>query len=154
MKFVGNTTNGAASGETVFRRRRIHNLRQKDRRVTMIGYSICLLRLENSNLFYFYRKIYIGAVVMETKRAVVSVVGKDQIGIISHVTSVLADNKVNILDISQTILQDFFTMMMIVDVTNISSLEDLQAQLDEVGKKLALTIHVQMEEIFRSMHRI
>lgn len=56
MKFVGNTTNGAASGETVFRRRRIHNLRQKDRRVTMIGYSICLLRLENSNLFYFYRK--------------------------------------------------------------------------------------------------
>ncbi|NCU18963.1 ACT domain-containing protein [Pallidibacillus pasinlerensis] len=91
---------------------------------------------------------------METKRAVVSVVGKDQIGIIAKVTSILASNEVNILDISQTILQDFFTMMMIVDVSNISSLEDLQAQLNELGEKLGLTIHVQLEEIFRAMHRI
>lgn len=91
---------------------------------------------------------------METKRAVVSVVGKDQIGIIARVTSILASNEVNILDISQTILQDFFTMMMIVDVSNISSLEDLQAQLNELGEKLGLTIHVQLEEIFRAMHRI
>lgn len=91
---------------------------------------------------------------METKRAVVSVVGKDQIGIIARVTSILASNEVNILDISQTILQDFFTMMMIVDVSNISSLEDLQVQLNELGEKLGLTIHVQLEEIFRAMHRI
>lgn len=91
---------------------------------------------------------------METKRAVVSVVGKDQIGIIARVTSILASNEVNILDISQTILQDFFTMMMIVDVSNISSLEHLHVQLNELGEKLGLTIHVQLEEIFRAMHRI
>ena len=54
---------------------------------------------------------------MEKRRAVVSVIGKDQVGIISRVTTVLANNKMNILDISQTILQDFFTMMMLIDVS-------------------------------------
>ena len=61
---------------------------------------------------------------MSQRRAVVSVIGKDQIGIISKVTTILAQNQVNILDISQTILQDFFTMMMIVDVTDIKILKD------------------------------
>ena len=55
---------------------------------------------------------------MNQRRAIVSVIGKDQVGIIAKVTNVLADNKINILDISQTILQDFFTMMMIVDVAD------------------------------------
>ena len=91
---------------------------------------------------------------MKQRRAVVSVVGKDQIGIIAKVTSILAKNNVNILDISQTILQDFFTMMMIVDVTNHHDLEDLQKQLSEIGTSLSLNITIQLEEIFQAMHRI
>ena len=76
---------------------------------------------------------------MSQRRAVVSVIGKDQIGI---------------LDISQTILQDFFTMMMIVDVTNHQDLEALQNQLSKIGKPIGLTITLQLEEIFQAMHRV
>nr|WP_295970575.1 ACT domain-containing protein [uncultured Bacillus sp.] len=91
---------------------------------------------------------------MNQRRAIVSVIGKDQVGIIAKVTNVLADNKINILDISQTILQDFFTMMMLVDVTGAKDLESLQNQLAEIGKSINLNINVQLEEIFQSMHRV
>ncbi len=89
-----------------------------------------------------------------TRRAVVSVIGKDQVGIISKVTHVLADNDVNILDISQTILQDFFTMMMIVDVSTIEDLATLQNQFDMISEKMGLKINIQLEEIFHAMHRV
>ena len=72
---------------------------------------------------------------MNQRRAIVSVIGKDQVGIIAKVTNVLADNKINILDISQTILQDFFTMMMIVDVADYKDLESLQKQLLKLVKQ-------------------
>ncbi len=91
---------------------------------------------------------------MNQKRAIVSVIGKDQVGIIAKVTTLLAEQNVNILDISQTILQDFFTMMMLVDVTNFDNLESLQQQLSELGKSLGLTINIQREEIFQAMHRV
>ena len=91
---------------------------------------------------------------MKQRRAIVSVVGKDQVGIIAKVTNVLADNKINILDISQTILQDFFTMMMIVDVADLKDLDSLQKQLFEVGKALNMNINIQLEEIFQAMHRV
>jgi len=91
---------------------------------------------------------------MSQRRAVVSVVGKDQVGIIAKVTTVLANENVNIFDISQTILQDFFTMMMIVDVTNLENLEALQQKLTTLGEPLGLTINVQLEEIFHAMHRV
>ncbi|WP_379970269.1 ACT domain-containing protein [Ectobacillus sp. sgz5001026] len=91
---------------------------------------------------------------MVTRRAVVSVIGKDQVGIISKVTHVLADNDVNILDISQTILQDFFTMMMIVDVSTIEDLATLQNQFDMISEKMGLKINIQLEEIFHAMHRV
>ena len=91
---------------------------------------------------------------MNQRRAIVSVIGKDQVGIIAKVTNVLADNKINILDISQTILQDFFTMMMIVDVADLKDLESLQKQLLEVGKALNMNINIQLEEIFQAMHRV
>ncbi|MGM0902215.1 ACT domain-containing protein [Mesobacillus maritimus] len=91
---------------------------------------------------------------MSQRRAVVSVVGKDQVGIIAKVTTVLANENVNIFDISQTILQDFFTMMMIVDVTNLDNLEALQQKLSDLGDPLGLTINVQLEEIFHAMHRV
>lgn len=91
---------------------------------------------------------------MNQRRAIVSVIGKDQVGIIAKVTNVLADNKINILDISQTILQDFFTMMMIVDVADNKDLESLQKQLVKVGKAMNLNINIQLEEIFQAMHRV
>lgn len=90
----------------------------------------------------------------QQKRAIVSVIGKDQVGIIAKVTTLLAERNINILDISQTILQEFFTMMMLVDITNLEDLESLQQQLAELGKSLGLTINIQREEIFQAMHRV
>ncbi|MCR6110816.1 ACT domain-containing protein [Bacillus sp. A301a_S52] len=91
---------------------------------------------------------------MEQKRAVVSVVGKDQVGIIAKVTAILADNHMNVLDISQTILQDFFTMMMLVDVSEAENLDKLQSEFDQASHELGLKINIQLEDIFQSMHRI
>ena len=91
---------------------------------------------------------------MQQRRAVVSVIGKDQVGIISKVTTVISQNNINILDISQTILQDFFTMMMLVDITNNDNLDELRSQFDTLGNELQLKINIQLEEIFQSMHRV
>ncbi|WP_462410852.1 ACT domain-containing protein [Neobacillus sp. Marseille-QA0830] len=91
---------------------------------------------------------------MASRRAVVSVIGKDKVGIIARVTTILADNKMNILDISQTILQEFFTMMMIIDVSQTNDLNKLQDELNLVGEEMDLKIHIQLEEIFQAMHRI
>jgi ACT domain-containing protein len=88
------------------------------------------------------------------KRAVVTVVGKDQVGIISKVTTVLAEHKMNIHDISQTILQDYFTMMMIVEMENKDLLEDLLEAFEQVEKDMNLTISIQLEDVFQAMHRI
>jgi len=91
---------------------------------------------------------------MESRRAVVSVIGKDKVGIIARVTTVLAENQMNILDISQTILQDFFTMMMIIDVSRMDDLHTLREELNRVGEEMDVKIHIQLEEIFQAMHRI
>ncbi|GEL08825.1 ACT domain-containing protein [Salisediminibacterium halotolerans] len=91
---------------------------------------------------------------MEQQRAVITVVGKDQVGIIAKVTTALADNQLNVLDISQTILQDFFTMMMIVDLSRAADLEKLQADLEKIEQDMQLQIDMQREDIFQSMHRI
>lgn len=89
------------------------------------------------------------------KKAIVTVVGKDTVGIIYSVTGVLSKNNVNILDISQTILQGMFTMMMIVDVSDSSVGFDVLADLlNEEGKKLGVEIRIQLEDIFEAMHRI
>lgn len=91
---------------------------------------------------------------MERRRAVVSVIGKDKVGIISKVTTVLANNNMNILDISQTILQDFFTMMMIIDVSGGEKLNKLRDELELAAEEMGLKINIQLEEIFQAMHRI
>lgn len=91
---------------------------------------------------------------MEKRRAVVSVIGKDQVGIIAKVTNILADNNVNVLDISQTILQDFFTMMMLVDVTDTESLEQLQELFQPISQEMSLKINIQLEDLFKAMHRV
>lgn len=92
--------------------------------------------------------------MMEKRRAIVSVVGKDQVGIIAKVTGILSDTHINILDISQTTLQDFFTMMMLVDVSGTENLDVLQKQFDKVSQEMGLKINIQLEEIFQAMHRV
>ena len=88
-------------------------------------------------------------------RTIITVVGKDTVGIIARVCTFLADHNVNILDISQTILQDMFIMMMIVDAGRSElSHEALAGGLKELGEKIGITITCQKEEIFESMHRI
>ena len=88
-------------------------------------------------------------------RAIITVIGKDRIGIIAKISTVLANHNANILDISQTILQEYFTMMMLVDLSKITvGLEELKEKLDQEGKNLGVTVRVQHEDLFRSMHRI
>lgn len=88
-------------------------------------------------------------------KAVITVLGNDRIGIIYNVTKILAEYDVNILDISQTILQDYFTMVMIVDIEKCSiTFEALQKQLNDLGTELNLNIRIQHQQIFDSMHTI
>lgn len=88
-------------------------------------------------------------------KAVVTVVGKDKKGIIAKVSMALFESGVNIEDISQTIMQDMFTMIMLVKFDNPEiSIQDITEKLNKLGEELEVTIHVQREEIFSSMHRI
>ena len=88
-------------------------------------------------------------------RAVLTVVGKDKTGIIAKVSSFLAERQVNILDISQTILQDYFAMIMLVDIREAAvSLANLAEECAELGKNIGMSIHVQHEEIFNAMHSV
>ena len=87
------------------------------------------------------------------KKAVITVIGKDTTGIIAKVSNLLYENGVNILDISQTIMQDLFTMIMLCDIKDVR-VGDLQEKLDVIAEEMKLSIRVQNEEIFNSMHRI
>ncbi len=88
-------------------------------------------------------------------KAVITVLGSDRIGIIAAVTAALAEAGANILDISQTIMQDIFTMIMMVDLSGMSmDIGSLQDKLAVVGTRLGVEIRVQRDDIFRSMHRI
>ncbi len=88
-------------------------------------------------------------------KAVVTVVGKDRVGIIAAVCQSLAEYNVNVLDISQTVMQGYFTMMMVVDVSGANcSVVALAQELEEKGKGMNLSIRLQREEIFEAMHRV
>jgi ACT domain-containing protein len=88
-------------------------------------------------------------------KVVITVVGKDTIGILAKTCTYLADHRVNILDISQTIVQDYFNMMMIADTAKSSTpFADLVGGLDGIGKEMGLQIKCQKSEIFEKMHRI
>ena len=88
-------------------------------------------------------------------KAIITVVGKDTVGIIARVCTYLAENQINILDISQTIVQGYFNMMMIVDMANATaSFAEVSDQLDTLGEEIGVTIKCQKEEIFEMMHRI
>lgn len=87
--------------------------------------------------------------------AVITVVGHDRVGIIASVSNLLADENVNINDISQTILQDVFTMIMLVDLSAMQNdIKHLADRLDELGNKLEISIRIQHTDIFDAMHRI
>lgn len=89
------------------------------------------------------------------KKCVVTVVGKDAVGIIAKVCSYLADTDINILDISQTIIDDFFNMMMIVDIERSNKpFDQVSNDLEKIGEDIGVVVKCQKEEIFDMMHRI
>ncbi len=89
------------------------------------------------------------------KKCVITVVGKDTVGIIARVCTYLANTGINILDISQTIVSGYFNMMMIVDVAaSTKSYNDVVSDLDNLGEEIGVSIKCQREEIFDMMHRI
>ena len=89
------------------------------------------------------------------KKTIITVVGKDTVVIIAKVCTYLADNKINILDISQTIVDDYFNMMMIADMnTSAKSFSEVSDDLDKIGEEIGVIIKCQKEEIFNSMHRL
>ena len=93
--------------------------------------------------------------VKEMNRAIVTVLGHDRVGIIAKISMLLYQSNVNILDISQTILQEFFTMIMIVDLSGSTlPIKDLREKLLELEDQLEVKITLQHEDVFKFMHRI
>ena len=89
------------------------------------------------------------------KKSIITVVGKDTVGIIAKVCTYLAENNINILDISHTIVQDYFNMMMIVDANNADKkIGNIADELEKLGEEIGVQIKIQQEDIFNSMHRI
>ena len=88
-------------------------------------------------------------------KAFVSVLGKDKVGIIHEVTSVLSKNSVNILDINQTLIEDYFTMVMLVDLSKMQlEFKDLKTKLENKAAEIDVSIKIQREDIFNSMYKI
>ena len=87
--------------------------------------------------------------------AVVTVVGKDMVGIIHKVSGKLLEHNLNILDINQSVVGDYFTMIMLIDITNIGeNFEKLCSEFDEIGKEIGQMIIIQHENLFNAMHTI
>jgi ACT domain-containing protein len=90
-----------------------------------------------------------------TGRAIITIIGSDRVGIIAGISAVLADANVNILDISQSVIREFFTMIMMVDLAGAAmSFHELSERLERKGADLAVRVEIQREEIFKAMHRI
>ncbi len=88
-------------------------------------------------------------------RAIVTIIGSDRVGIIAGIANVIAAANVNILDISQSVIREFFTMIMMVDLAGASvSFDELRTRLQGKGRELGVQVEIQREEIFTSMHRI
>lgn len=92
---------------------------------------------------------------MHKSNAVITVSGQDRVGIISAVSTVLTNSNVNIENVTQSILQSFFTMVMMVDISEMTTdFETLSKELDEVGRTVGMQVRIQHEAIFNSMHRL
>ena len=88
-------------------------------------------------------------------KAIVTVVGLDRVGIIGEICTTLAAMQINIVDISQTVMQNYFTMMMATEISQCSiPVAELSKRMEQAGKEMGLSIHVQREDIFQAMHRI
>jgi ACT domain-containing protein len=88
-------------------------------------------------------------------RGIITVIGKDRVGIIAAVSNILMEANINILDITQTTLQDIFTMIMLVDLTSPTiTFDQLSKKLNDKGEEMGLSIRVQREDIFNAMHKI
>ncbi|MDD7457428.1 MAG: ACT domain-containing protein [Clostridia bacterium] len=87
-------------------------------------------------------------------KAVVSVIGKDKTGIIYHVTKALYEENINVEDISQTVLQDYFTMIMLVSMKDTTNIEKINEKLSVLSNELGVSIRLQHEDIFNAMHKI
>ncbi|WP_085833674.1 ACT domain-containing protein [Clostridium merdae] len=88
-------------------------------------------------------------------RAVITVLGKDMVGILARVSAICAENQVNVIEVTQSVLQDMFAMIMMVDISKSTiPFNDLSDRLTELGASMNLTIHTMHEDIFNSMHRI
>ena len=87
-------------------------------------------------------------------KGIITVLGKDRVGIIAKVCVYLADKQINILDISQTIVSGFFNMMMIVDLTDTIDVSGTVDELKALGEEIGVDIKLQREDIFNSMHRL
>ncbi|MBC8586143.1 ACT domain-containing protein [Youxingia wuxianensis] len=88
-------------------------------------------------------------------RAVLTVVGKDRVGIMSKVSEKCADCNANIMEVTQTILQELFCMIMMIDISKLNcELSEMVYQMDQLGEQMGMSIHIMHEDIFNSMHRI
>lgn len=89
------------------------------------------------------------------EKAVITVIGKDMVGILAKVSAICSEKGVNVLEVTQSILQDMFVMVMLVDITKATvEISDLADAFNALGETLNLKIHVMHEDIFNSMHRI
>ncbi len=88
------------------------------------------------------------------KKFIITVVGHDAVGIIAKVCTYLAEHEINILDISQTIVDGYFNMMMVVDAENVQDVTKISNELSELGEKIGVIIRCQHEDIFNMMHRV
>lgn len=88
-------------------------------------------------------------------RAVITVIGKDMVGILARVSTICAENGVNVEEVTQSILRDLFAMIMMVDISKSTiPFDELVDKLTKMGNDMGLTVHVMHEDIFNSMHRI
>lgn len=88
-------------------------------------------------------------------RAVITVIGKDMVGILAKVSTVCAENKANVLEVTQSVLSDVFAMIMMVDISKCElDFSALKEKLEECGKNMGVKVHIMHEDIFNTMHRI
>lgn len=88
-------------------------------------------------------------------KAIITVMGKDQVGILAKISTICANYNSNVIEVNQNIINTMFNMIMVVDIDNIkSSLKEFKEEMENVGKKLGMKIHVMHEDIFNSMHKI
>ncbi len=88
-------------------------------------------------------------------KAVITVIGRDMVGILAKVSTVCAQHDINVIEVTQSVMQDLFAMIMLTDISHMSvDFSTLVDQMEQLGKELGLSIHVMHEDIFNSMHRI